>query len=152
MNTPMVIAERFSELDFHDNTFVSMCVLPAQTRDDTTGSVIEIKLLQYLKQRTQVLRFLGCANLRAGIDFDVLANNLPPNTSRVNSHVDANRMRELMQSQKRDWSVRYEGAKVRTPLDIKLDSLGELVCFRVQFFGGAVDVIAREFLVESVEK
>lgn len=148
----MVIAERFSELDFHDNTFVSMRVLPAQTRGDTTGSVIEIKLLQYPKQQTRVLRFLGCANLRVGIDFDVLAGNLPPNTSGISSHVDANLMRELMQSQKRDWNVRYEGAKVRTPLDIKLDSLGELVCFRVQFFGGAVDIVAREFLVESVEK
>lgn len=152
MHTPMVIAERFSELDFHDNTFVSMRVLPAQTRGDTTGSVIEIKLLQYPKQQTRVLRFLGCANLRVGIDFDVLAGNLPPNTSGISSHVDANLMRELMQSQKRDWNVRYEGAKVRTPLDIKLDSLGELVCFRVQFFGGAVDIVAREFLVESVEK
>jgi len=149
MHTPMVIAERFNELDFHDNTFVSMCVLPAQTHGDTTGSVIEIKLLQYPKQQTRVLRFLGCANLRVGIDFDILAGNLPPNTSGVNSHVDANLMRELMQSQKCDWSVRYTA---RTPLDIKLDSLGELVCFRVQFFGGAVDIIAREFLVESVEK
>ena len=98
-----------------------------------------------------MLRFIGCANLRVGIDFDVLANNLPPNTSRVDSHVDANLMRELMQSQKRDWDVGY-GPKMRTPLDDKLDSLDELVSFRVQFFGGAVDVIAREFLVESVEK
>jgi len=56
-----------------------------------------------------------------------------------------------MQSQKRDWDVGY-GPKMRTPLDDKLDSLDELVSFRVQFFGGAVDVIAREFLVESVEK
>jgi hypothetical protein len=149
MHTPQAIAERFRDLDFHDDTFVSMSVLPAQTRGDTSGSVMEIQLLQYKK--TRVLRFIGCANLRVGIDFDVLAGNLPPNTSRVDSHVDRNLMTELMQSQKRDWDVGY-GLNVRTPLDNKLDSLDEFVCFRVQFFGGAVEVIAREFLVESVEK
>ena len=151
MHPQKFIAEQFSELDFHDDTFVSMSVLPTQTRGDTTGSVIELKLLQYSERTTRVLRFIGCANLRVGIDFDVLASNLPPNTSRVDAHVDASVMKELMQSQKRDWDVGY-GRQVRTPLDDKLDSLDSLVCFRVQFFGGAVDVIAREFLVESAEK
>jgi hypothetical protein len=123
--------------------------LPAQTRGDVTGSVIEVRLSPYQSQTKRVLQFIGCANLRVGLDFDILASNLPPNTSRVDSHIDANLMRELMQSQKRDWDVGY--GSMRSPLDDKLEVTDELVCFRVQFFGGAVEIIAREFLIEGIE-
>ena len=149
MHTSKAIAKQFSELDFHDDTFVSMTVLPAQTRGDVTGSVIELRLSPSHSQKKRLVQFIGCANLRVGLDFDVLASNLSPNTSGVESHVDANLMRELMQSQKRDWDVGY--GSMRSPLDDKLEALGELVCFRVQFFGGVVEIIAREFLIEDVE-
>jgi hypothetical protein len=149
MHTPKAIAERFSELDFHDDTFVSMTVLPAQTRGDVAGSIIELRLSPYHSRKKRLVQFIGCANLRVGLDFDVVASNLPPNTSRVESHVDANLMRELMQSQKRDWDVGY--GSMRSPLDDKLDDMDELVCFRVQFFGGVVEIIAREFLIEDIE-
>jgi hypothetical protein len=148
MHTSKAIAERFRELDFHDDTFVSMAVLPAQTRGDVTGSVIELRLSPCHSQKKRLVQFIGCANLRVGLDFDVVANNLPPNTSRVESHVDANLMRELMQSQKRDWDVGY--GSMRSPLDDKLDAMDELVCFRVQFFGGVIEIIAREFLIEDI--
>ncbi len=149
MHTPKAIAERFSELDFHDDTFVSLTVLPAQKRGDVTGSVIELRLALYRSQKKRLVQFIGCANLRAGLDFDVLANNFPPNTSFVGSHVDGQLMRKLMQTQKRDWDVEYES--MRSPLDDKLEVMAELVCFRVQFFGGAVEIIAREFLIEDIE-
>lgn len=149
MHTSKAIAERFSELDFHDDTFVSMTVLPAQTRDDVTGSVIELRLSPNHSQKKRLVQFIGCANLRVELDFDVLASNFPPNTSRVESHVDAGLMRELMHSQKRDWDVGY--GSMRSPLDYKLDAMDELVSFRVQFFGGVVEIIAREFLIEDVE-
>jgi len=148
MPTSKAIAERFRDLDFHDDTFVSMSVLPAQTRDDVTGAVIEIRLSPYQSQTIRAVQFIGCANLRVGLDFDILASNLSPNTSRVDAHIDANLMRELMQSQKRDWDVGY--GSLRSPLDDKLEVMDELVCFRVQFFGGIVEIIAREFLIEDV--
>jgi hypothetical protein len=147
MSAANAIAQRFRDLDFHDDTFVGMSILPSQTRADAAGSVIEIRLSPHQSQIVRVLQFIGCANLRVGLDFDVLANNLPTNTSRVDAHVDANLMRELMQSQKGDWDVGY--GKRRSPLDDKLDVMDELVCFRVQFFGGVVEVIARDFLIES---
>jgi hypothetical protein len=55
-----------------------------------------------------------------------------------------------MQSQKRDWDVGY--GSMRSPLDDKLDVIDELVCFRIQFFGGIIEIIAREFLIEDIEK
>ena len=56
-----------------------------------------------------------------------------------------------MQSQKNDWGVEYVGEAV-SPLAQKLAAVSELVFFRVQFCGGAVEVIAREYQVESVDE
>ena len=150
MRNTKAIAERFRDLDFHDDTFLGMSILPAQTHGDIASSVIEIQLSPYDRQTKRVLQFIGCANLRVALDFDVLVSNLPPNTSGVDAHIDANLMRELMESQKRDWDVGY--ASMKSPLDKKLAAMDELVCFRVQFFGGVVEIIAREFAVEGRDK
>lgn len=151
MRSTPAIAESFRRLDFHDDTFVSMSVSPAQTRADTAGSVVEIQLLQYSEKKRRVLRFIGCTNLKVGIDFDVLAHNLPPNTSGVEAHTDKDAMWSLMQAQTRDWGVKY-ATDMRSPLDWKSDVMNEFVCFRVQFCGGLVEIIARRYEVESVEK
>ena len=37
-----------------------------------------------------------CRNLRIAMDFDVLAGNLPPNTSGVDAHTNHNRIRDLI--------------------------------------------------------
>jgi len=151
MPAPTAIARSFRDLDFHDDTFIDMKVIPTQFPGDNTGSVIKIQLLQH-PEKKQLLRFIGCANLKVGIDFDVLANNLAPNTSRVDAHTDKNLMADLMMhSQERDWNVGY-GLGRNSPLDRKLNLIDELVCFRVQFFGGLVEIIARQYQVESVEQ
>ena len=82
------------------------------------------------------------------MDFDVLAGNLLPNTSRVDAHTDPALMRSLMESQEKDWDVNYAGSST-SPLTRKLAALSELVFFRVQFFGGALEVIARKYQVNS---
>jgi hypothetical protein len=140
MPTPGSIAESFRQLDFHDDTLVDLYVLPAQRPWE--GSVVKIQLRR--GSATSVLQFSGCANLRVAMDFDVLAGNLLPNTSRVDAHAEAALMRSLMQSQEKDWDVKYAGTST-SPLTKKLAKLDELVFFRVQFFGGAVEVIGREY-------
>jgi hypothetical protein len=146
MRTPEATAQAFRDLEFHDDTCVAIRILPAQRREANNISAVEIELLQCSPNLRTVVHFSGCRNLRIAMDFDVLAGNLPPNTSGVDAHTDLNRMRNLMQSQKKDWGVEYEGTSV-SPLAGKLTALGELVCFHVQFFGGAVDVIARDYSV-----
>jgi len=151
MRNTTAIAESFRQLDFHDDTFVSMSISPAQARGDLAGSIVEVQLLQHSEKQRRVLRFIGCANLRVGMDFDVLTHNLPPNTSEVEAHTDKDAMWRLMQSQTRDWGVKY-AADMRSPLDLKSDAMNEFVCFRVQFCGGLVEIIARRYEVESIEK
>jgi hypothetical protein len=148
---PEATAESFRHLDFHDDTLVEVRVLPAGFRGEGTRSVVEIQLHRGSETQRRVIRFSGCANLRVAMDFDVLAGNLPPNTSRVDAHTDPTRMQALMQSQTKDWDVNYAGTST-SPLTEKLASLDELVFFRVQFFGGAVDVIAREYQVETASE
>lgn len=148
MSTPEATAEAFRELDFHDDTFVAIRVLPPQRRTEPEVSAIEIELLQYSQNTRRIVRFFGCRNLRIAMDFDVLAGSLPPNTSGVDAHTNINRMRDFMQSQKKDWGVEYKGTSV-SPLVAKLTQLAGLVCFRVQFFGGVVDVIAENFAVRA---
>ncbi|HEY2082212.1 MAG TPA: hypothetical protein VGI88_05465 [Verrucomicrobiae bacterium] len=149
MPTPETIAKAFKYLDFHDDTFVEMKVLPSQCPGDGGQSFVEIQLSNASEMRT--IRFLGCANLRVAMDFDVLAGNLLPNTSRVDAHTHCGRMRNLMESQKTDWDVTY-AKTARSPLADKLAALNEYVSFRVQFFGGAVDVIAREYQVITANR
>src|SRR5438270_10607187 len=125
MRTPEATAESFRDLDFHDHTCVAIRILPPQRRGEIKVSAVEIEMLQYSQNTLSVVRFSGCRNLRVAMDFDVLAGNLAPNTSGVDAHTNLNRMRDLMQSQKKDWGVEYEGTSV-SPLVGKLSELGEL--------------------------
>ena len=150
MSNTTTIAESFRRLDFHDDTFVGMSVSPAQTRGDIAGSVVMVQLLHCSEMKRRQLRFIGCANLKVGMDFDVLTHNCPPNTSEVEAHTDQDAMWSLMQSQTHDWGVKY-AAGMRSPLDSKSDVMDEFVCFRVQFCGGLVEIIARRYEVESIE-
>lgn len=147
MPTPDQTAEAFRQLDFHDDTFVGMRVLPTQSRGMANKSAVEIQLHQYSENKLRLIRFAGCANLRVAMDFDVLAGNLPPNTSGCDASSNLDRVRDFMQVQKKDWGVEYAADAV-SPLTKKLAALEELVFYRVQFCGGVVEIIAREYQVE----
>jgi|SRR5882724_4090628 len=148
MQTPKEIADSFRVLDFHDDTFAGLKVLPAQLQDAATGSAVEIELLQRSDKKPRVLRFVGCVNLRVAMDFDILADNFPINTSGVDADINPNRMKNLMESQKRDWTVSYASG-MTTVFMRKLESLEEFVFFRVQLFGGAIEIVARMYQLES---
>jgi hypothetical protein len=145
------IAKSFRELDFHDDTFVDLRVLPSQVCAERAQSVVEIQLLHHSEKKARHVRFLGCANLRVAMDFEVLAQHLPPNTSRLEAHTNLNQIRDFIHSQKKDWDVAYASG-VESPLSKKLLVMNEFVAFRVQFFGGVVDVLARNYQVETVDK
>ena len=121
MPSPEIIAKNFRELDFHDDTFVDMRIVPSQYPEDGAKSIVEIHLHHGSENERRRIQFFGCANLSVAMDFDVLAQNFPPNTSRLDAHVDANRMRDLMEAQKCDWDVNY-AHRVAPPLAKKLAS------------------------------
>ena len=151
MPSPETIAKSFRELDFHDDTFVDLRVVPSRQSGEGAQSLVEIELLHYSEKKVRHIRFFGCANLRVAMDFDVLEQNLPPNTSRLEAHTNLNQIRDLIHSQKKDWNVTYAPGD-ESPLTRKLSVMNEFVAFRVQFFGGVVDVVARNYQVEAVDK
>src|SRR5688572_27923511 len=106
MPSPETIAKSFRELDFHDDTFIDLRVVPSQQRGEGAQSLVEIELLHYPETKLRI-RFFGCANLRVAMDFDVLAHNLPANTSRVEAPTNLNPMRDLIRSQTKDWDVTH---------------------------------------------
>jgi hypothetical protein len=57
-------------------------------------------------------------------------------------------MKAFILSQQADWDVEYEPAS-SSPLGKKLKLLDGVVFFRVQFFGGALDVIASRYRVKT---
>jgi len=77
------IAGSFRNLDFHDDTLIDLRVVPAQQPEEASKSVVGIKLYRYLAKQPCVIRFSGCVNLRVAMDFGVLADNAPTNTSGV---------------------------------------------------------------------
>ena len=151
MPSPETIAKSFRELDFHDDSLIDLRVVPARQSGEGAQSLVEIDLLHYSEKKVRHIRFFGCANLRVAMDFDVLAHNLPANTSRVEAHTNLNQMRDLVRSQKKDWDVTYAPGD-ESPVNGKMDAMNAFVAFRVQFFGGTVEVIARNYEVEAVDK
>lgn len=154
MPSAEIIAERFRRLNFHDDTLVDLRVIPVNhaersLRGRNVKSTVELTLNRYRRDESRVIRFYRCANLRVALDFDVLADNLPPNTFCVAAATNQLRMRRLIKSQEADWGVTYK-SKFFSPVIAKLDMLNELISFRIQFFGGVVDVIARRYDVKTV--
>jgi hypothetical protein len=152
MIRPIKQVERFCRLDFHDDTLVDIRILPSRKRGPQSQSAIEIHLYRSWEGKLhRVLTFTDCKNVRLALDFDVLADNLDPNTSSVSAHADVDKIRDLIMAQEVEWDVNYEHGS-RSPLPEKLQSLGKLVLFRVQFFGGAIDVIASRYQVKRNSK
>src|SRR6185503_12709460 len=90
-------------------------VLPAQMPKRGHESIVEIRLGRSCLKEPLTIQFLGCANLRVAMDFDVLARNLDPNTSGSRARTDVEQIRELMRAQEVDWDVGY-GALSNSPL------------------------------------
>jgi hypothetical protein len=146
MRTPQEIAEKFNELNIHDDTLAGVKVLPSQKPKCGGESVVEVRLIRNSAENSMAIQFTECANLRIAMDFDVLAGNLKPNTSGSDAHTDVEQIRDLMRAQEVDWDVGYGGFS-SSPLWRKMGVANELVFFRVQFFGGVVEVIARDYKV-----
>src|SRR5262245_34035822 len=126
MATPTELAERFWQLDFHDDTLVDIRIHPPQPRGKDgrrvgrgEASVVEVQFFRYWENLRRTIRFIGCANLRVAMDFDVLARNLPPNTSCVRAHTNREEIEALVRSQEGEWDVTYEPVSA-SPLQEKL--------------------------------
>ena len=141
------IATRFNALDLHDDTIRAVRVLASTDRKGKTR--IEVELYRHWEARTRVLVFHGCANISFRTDFDVLAGNLPSNTSGVRAWSDLKKMERLIRGQRATWDLTYE-PETFSPMYKKLNELSKYVLFRLQLFGGSLEIIAPRFSISEI--
>jgi hypothetical protein len=128
-------AQRFNNLDLHDDALVSVKIHPPGSlrnstriafglKDDSTGAIKEVW-------------FRSCANFQFVMDFDVLAANWNfGNTEACSAHNDVPRMRSFVTSHLHHWRTKYEPPMARNePIKKKLESIRGYTLFRLAFFG-----------------
>lgn len=139
------ISNRFNELDFHDDSFITFKTCPPRSRNASTK--IELEFQDDSTGSLKVLSFHGCANLRFIMDFDVLADNWNlGNTKSSCAKTDVGRMRKFVRAQMPHWGTTYMPPMPKDkPVKKKLASIRGYILFRVAFFGGTAEVLAKNY-------
>jgi hypothetical protein len=146
MVTRSQLAERFEDLDVHDDTVEAIRFLPGSRRKHS--ATVEVELHRHWEDKHRLLRFLGVANYEVLLDADTLRDNAPSNTCSTEASTSDEEISSRMRKHKRAWNVSYD--KSIDPLSAKVASLPALVLFRLRIFGGTLEVIARSFSIRRV--
>src|SRR5258708_14941449 len=136
------LVRRFNKLDFHDDGMRSVKIYPLHKGTNSTN--IDLEFLDDSTGATKLLSFRDSANLRCLMDFDVLSSNWFAQTERAVATTDVERMKKFVLAQTPHWRVKYMSPSPRDkPIRKKLSSIGKYLLFRVTFFGGTVEVLAK---------
>jgi hypothetical protein len=154
-------AEAFRRLDLHDDTLLDLRLIPPSCRRDYSS--LRVELLRGKDRR--VLIFGECLNVVVRVDCDVLGENWPDNTSGVAADTRPQALAKFALKQRHLWDVEYETIDGRgtspmpkklqrmsryvlggtSPMPKKLQRMSRYVLYRLQFFGGRVEALARTF-------
>jgi hypothetical protein len=139
------VADRFNKLDFHDDGLVGLTIHPPRGRNNVTR--IDFELRDDSTDSVKVLLFHTCANFRFVMDFDVLADNwYGGNTESSVAKTDVMRMRKFVTAQRSHWRTTYMPPIPKDkPVRRKLATLRSFILFRVAFFGGTAEILARNY-------
>jgi hypothetical protein len=141
-----LVARRFSNIDFHDDALVSVKVHAPRRKGDSAKIILEFR--DDASGAKKVLRIGGCANLRWLMDFDVLACNWYAQTERATFIRDAEKMRKFVHAQTAHWHVKFMPPSPKhEPIRRKISNIRKYVLFRVTFYGGTMEVLAKNFKV-----
>jgi hypothetical protein len=139
------VAKSFVSLDFHDDGFVSLKIHPPHGRSNFTS--IEFELQDDSTAARKLLSFRSCANFRFVADFDVLAFNwFGGNVAAHSANTDIQKMTRFVKAQKQHWRTIYMPPTAPDkPIRRKMASLRSYVLFRVKFFGGTAEILAKNY-------
>lgn len=141
-------AARFGKLDFHDDSLKFVRIHPGVKRG--VGGRVDFSFADYTTKKAKSISFRECANLRCILDFDVLADNWFAQTEGVDCINDAKRMEKFVRAQVAHWHVRYMPPTPKDrPIRRKIASIRRYHLFRVRFFGGTFEVLAKRYLVRK---
>lgn len=112
--------------------------------------MVELEFQDYETRARKILSFRKCGNLRIIMDFDVLADNWFAQTDQAKCETNVERMRQYVKGQIGHWHVKYMPPSPKNkPIQKKLASLTGYRLFRVNFFGGTIKILARNFELKS---
>ena len=118
--------------------------LPTSRQKNITR--IEFGFLDDATHKKKTLIFHRCANIRFIMDFDVLADQCVFGTDSSTAQVAVSRMRKLVLSQRPHWRVEYMPPMPEDkPIRRKLTSIRSYALFKIAFFGGTAEVLAKNF-------
>jgi len=147
-NRSVQTATSFNNLDLHDDALASVRI--RAPRSKTALTTIDFELLDDSTGAKKVVSFRGCSNLRFIMDFDVLADNWYAQTKSTTSRTDLRHLQKFVQSQIAHWRVKYMAPSPKNkPIRKKLSTMrSSYVLFKLNFFGGTVEVLAKNFAVK----
>ncbi len=131
-------------MDFHDDNLASVTIHTLQSKKNHAR--IDFKLRDDSTNREKLLSFLDCANIRHVMDFDVLADNWFAQTDTSIAKTGRDEMKKFVRSQRAHWRVRYMPPQTKDkPVRKKLSAIGNYILFKVQFFGGTAEILAKDY-------
>jgi hypothetical protein len=149
---------RKSNHDFHDATLEQILILPPRTSRGRAR--IEVQHSFPEAEKRYSLTFTGCTNVSLALDFDVLARNLPCNTSDFSTLSESAQIQQFITSQVPAWNVQYHDAGPESPsayasgtspLNAKLARAASLTMHRVSYFGGELSVVAKSHRIRRIK-
>jgi hypothetical protein len=141
------VANKFNKLDFHDDAFNTLRIYPPRSRHNFAR--VEFEFKDDSTESIKVLTFYSCANFRFVTDFDVLGDNWHiGNTKASVANTDVKHMTKFVRSQLSHWRTTYMPPMPKNkPISKKLASIRTYVLFRVAFFGGTAEILAKNYKV-----
>jgi hypothetical protein len=142
---------KFALVDLDDDNLVCVKISAPSTRTNITN--IDFEFRDDATGAKKVLSFDGCANLRYIMDFDVLANNWVAQTELTKCNADTKKMKAFVRAQVPHWHVQYMPPSPRDlPIRKKLSSIRKYRLFKITFYGGTVEILARQFTVRASKR
>lgn len=133
---------QFGKLNLHDDSLKFIAIHPGARGKG--GARIDFGFADYRSGSPKSVSFRGCANLRCILDFDVLATNWFAQTEGVLCSDDARRMERFVRAQAAHWHTRYMPPMPKDqPIRKKLASIRKFQLFKIKFFGGTFEVLAK---------
>jgi len=142
------IAEKFRCINAHDDTVEGFEFVPAKNR--RSAAKVVVTLFRHWQNRRYQVVFSGCANFQVVLDADVLLGNAPNNTACFDASTDVAALEKLVRRHRQMWNVTYQ--KSIDPLALKLAALDNLLLFKVNMFGGVLQIAARNFSIRRVAR
>ena len=85
-------------------------------------------------------------------DFDVLVNNAGfGNTSHTKASTNSEHILRTIKRQKSKWNVKY-AEDMRSPIEKKTNNVDRYIAFKILFFGGSLEILARNYRIKRTTK